>query len=55
VKEQMDEAARQGKRENWSQAQYHDTLRGIIAENRQELRKGNISLNCIHRPWANKP
>jgi hypothetical protein len=51
----MTRAVEVGRRDNWSQEQYHDRFRSIIAENRQELRNGNIALNCKHRPWATKP
>lgn len=42
----------EGQAQNWSQAQYATQLRSTLSEIRQELRAGNIALNCHARSWA---
>ena len=43
-----------GQAANWTQAQYNDKLRGLMADYRQELKQGNIALNSHHREWATR-
>jgi hypothetical protein len=52
VAQHMDRIVATGKAQNWSQAQYQAGLRGILAEQRQNLRAGNVALNTKARPWA---
>ncbi len=41
-----------GKINGWSQAQYNAALRGLLKEERQRLRAGEVALNRHARPWA---
>jgi hypothetical protein len=48
----MDDIFEMGKSLGWKQPQFNSALRGMLAEERQALRAGNIALNKHVRPWA---
>lgn len=41
-----------GDANGWSQEQYHSALRKMLAQERAELKAGNVALNRLMRPWA---
>jgi hypothetical protein len=52
VAKKMDQIVEIGKAQNWTQSQYKAELRSMLAEQRQNLRAGNVVLNTKARPWA---
>ena len=54
IAEQMQRIVNQGKMAGWSDSQYRAATIQLLSDLRQELRKGNIALNSIHRPWSQK-
>lgn len=55
VKGSMDAIVQIGKSQGWTRIEYQIELRNMLCGYRQELRAGNIGLNKLKRPWANRP
>ncbi|WP_256214416.1 AHH domain-containing protein [Pseudomonas sp. NFR16] len=45
VRGNLNEVERVGRQQGWTKAQYKEAVDGVISENRQGLRKGEIKLN----------
>jgi hypothetical protein len=55
MKERMDALHFIGQSSGWNQSQYNAALRGMLAQQRQDLRAGNVPLNRHARSWAQRP